>query len=452
MKTTLQHAVLAAALGLALAGGAFAQSAPTPAQQKELDAARAALDQAAQRYAELARKYDAPGAPVRIEKRMLRKPVVGVLLSADDQPGVRIAGVTPDSAAAAAGLKTGDRVVRIDGRRIDAADGEARVAQAREWLGALDGSRPVVLGYERDGKAREVSVTPKVGDRLMIVPGMPGAGFDGNVQVFRGDDGSIEVLADRVHGGPPPQWDAAIAPDVRHEIIRLDGGCKGGDCKLPVLAEAFRWSGLNLAAVDAGLGRYFGTDKGVLVLSTGKELEGLQAGDVVRAIDGKPVAAPRDVMDALRARKAGEKVTVEFLRDKAGKRAEIAVPEALPFKVPAPGMPGQRKMVFVGGDGQVQVFDHGDGPGPIGGMPMVMARDGKQTIVIVDKDGKTRTWEGKPGEAPPAWVQALPKDGRQVEKRVQVIVDEKGNKTILEDEEALPPPPPPAPPAPPAGG
>jgi hypothetical protein len=85
-------------------------------------------------------------------------------------------------------------------------------------------------------------------------------------------------------------------------------------------------------------------------------------------------------------------------------------------------------------------------------MPMVMARDGKQTIVIVDKDGKTRTWEGKPGEAPPAWVQALPKDGRQVEKRVQVIVDEKGNKTILEDEEALPPPPPPAPPAPPAGG
>ena len=450
MKTAMTRSLLAAALGLALAAGASAQTAPTPAQQKELDAARAALDQAAQRYAELARKYDVPGAPVRIEKRMLRKPVVGVLLAPDDKPGVRIAGVTPDSAAAAAGLKTGDRITRIDGRRIDAVDGEARLAQAREWLGALDGSRAVALGYERDGAAREVSLTPKVADRLMILPGMPGAGFDGNVQVFRSGDGDIEVLADRIQGGPPPHWDAAIAPDVRHEIIRLDGGCKGDDCKLPALAEAFRWNGLNLAAVDAGLGRYFGTDKGALVLSTGKDLQGLEAGDVVRMIDGKQVAGPRDVMEALRARKAGEKVAVEFLRDKATRRADIAVPEALPFKLPAPGMGEHRKMVFVGGDGQVQVLD-GAGGAPRAGMPKVVARDGAQTIVIVDKDGKTRTWEGKPGDTPPAWVQALPQDGRRVEKRVQVIVDDKGHKTIVEDEEALPPPPPPAPPAPPKG-
>ena len=101
MKTAMTRSLLAAALGLALAAGASAQTAPTPAQQKELDTARAALDQAAQRYAELARKYDAPGAPVRIEKRMLRKPVVGVLLAPDDKPGVRIAGVTPDAARAA---------------------------------------------------------------------------------------------------------------------------------------------------------------------------------------------------------------------------------------------------------------------------------------------------------------------------------------------------------------
>ena len=40
-------------------------------------------------------------------------------------------------------------------------------------------------------------------------------------------------------------------------------------------------------------------------------------------------------------------------------------------------------------------------------MPKVVARDGARTIVIVDKDGKTRTWEGKPGDTPPAWVQAL---------------------------------------------
>ena len=45
-----------------------------------------------------------------------------------------------------------------------------------------------------------------------------------------------------------------------------------------MLAEAFRWNGLNLASVDAKLGRYFGTDRGVLVLSSGPDLAGLQAG------------------------------------------------------------------------------------------------------------------------------------------------------------------------------
>ena len=47
-----------------------------------------------------------------------------------------------------------------------------------------------------------------------------------------------------------------------------------------------------------------------------------------------------------------------------------------------------------------------------------------------------------------AWVEALPKDGKRVEKRMQVIVDDKGNKTVIEDD-GLPPP---APPAPPKGG
>ena len=83
-----------------------------------------------------------------------------------------------------------------------------------------------------------------------------------------------------------------------------------------MLAEAFRWNGLNLAAVDAQLGRYFGTSEGVLVLSTGKDLDGLQAGDVIRKIGGKPVTHPREAMDALRAQPADAKVSVDYLRDR----------------------------------------------------------------------------------------------------------------------------------------
>lgn len=478
----LEPATLALALGLALAGAAIAQDKPTPTQQKELDAARVELDKAAQRFAELHRKYGGADAPIRIEKRVLRKPVIGVVLAPDDASGVRIAGVTPDSAAAAGGLKGGDRIVSIGGVTLKAASGEARVEEARERLAALDAKTEVKLGYERDGKTRVVALTPKMGDRLLLFP--EGGMADGDIRVFTGDHGEVRVLAERARAEAGDaarhariaevrahaaagdakrhaEWASAIAPDVRTEIIRLGSDCKGDDCKLPVLAEAFRWNGLNLATVDAQLGRYFGTDDGVLVLSTGKDLEGLQAGDVIRTIGGKPVANPREAMELLRAQPADGKVAVDYLRDRKTATAQVSVPKAMTFALPrmaaaprAPGVPGEpgaiqhRKMVFVGPDGKVQTFEHGDGKTPPAWLPKDGPRVEKRKYVMVDKDGKRTEWEGDAGATPPSWVHAMPKDGQRIEKRVQVIVDDKGNRTVIEDDE-LPPPAPPAPLAPP---
>ncbi|QIL19960.1 PDZ domain-containing protein [Thermomonas sp. HDW16] len=467
--------LLALALGVALSGAAIAQSTPTPAQQKQLDAARADLDKAAQRFAELQREYGGADAPIRIEKRVLRKPVIGVLLAPDDAAGVRIAGVTPDSAAAAGGLKSGDRIVSIDGMAIKAANGTARVDEVRERLAALDAKTMIKLGYERDGKTQVVALTPKVGDRLVVFPGLDAdavPNFDDDVHIIETPDGRIDVEADRITehqprserhlqfvrigDGPRADW-AMIAPDVRTEVIRLGNDCRGENCKFPVLAEAFRWNGLNLAAVDAQLGRYFGTSGGVLVLSTGNDLEGLQAGDVIRRIGGKSVNNPREAMEALRAQPADAKVAVDYLRDRNSATAHVSVPKALPFAVPriaaprAPGMPGaieHRKMIFVGEDGKVQTFEDGDGNAPRA-RTASMSKDGeriqKRRFVMVDKDGKRSEWEGDADDTPPAWVQAMPKDGKRVEKRVQVIVDDKGNKTIIEGD-GLPLPPPPAPP------
>src|SRR5690606_27010954 len=118
------------------------------------------------------------------------------------------------------------------------------------------------------------------------------------------------------------------------------GGCKGEDCRMPGLLSAFRWKGLNLASVDAQLGRYFGTDHGVLVLSNG-ELSGLQAGDVIQRIEGKPVGNPREAMAALRGRPAGEKVTINFLRDRKARSTQVTVPKLAPLPLPpaAPAPP-----------------------------------------------------------------------------------------------------------------
>ena len=182
---TTALAPLAVALALALAGGAIAQDAPTPAQRQALDAARAELDQAAKRYAELARQHGIADRAIQIERHAVRKPVIGVLLAPDDASGVRIAGVTPESAAAQGGLKSGDRLLAIDGRRIDAGDGQARVEQARGLLSALDAKTPVRVDYERAGKALSASLTPKVADRLLVMPGIDGAALGaGDIKVI----------------------------------------------------------------------------------------------------------------------------------------------------------------------------------------------------------------------------------------------------------------------------
>jgi membrane-associated protease RseP (regulator of RpoE activity) len=107
-----------------------------------------------------------------------------------------------------------------------------------------------------------------------------------------------------------------------------------------MLTEAFRWSGLNLATVDKDLGRYFGTDRGVLVLSTSTELAGLKAGDVIQSIDGKAVNSPREAMAALRNKPVDSQASVTYLRDRKTGTAQVKVPKLAQLQFPpAPPTP-----------------------------------------------------------------------------------------------------------------
>jgi membrane-associated protease RseP (regulator of RpoE activity) len=440
MKRIPKRLLLACAVGFALAGVAAAQSdAPTPAQQKELDAARADLDRAAKHFAELSGKYHAPNmAPMAMafERQVQRKPVLGVLLAPDPQAGVRIAGVTPDSAAADAGLKSGDKLISVDGKTIRGVDGDARLVDLRGKLAKLDSKTPVQVGYSRDGKDAVVAVTPRISDNVFVWstsgPALdfgglkiePPADSDavrlgGDVTMRPRPDGGVDIEADSIGGMLPP----GVAPEIHREVVRVGDGdndapmapgdvrefrsvftphdCKEKTpCAPSLLLEAFRWNGLNLASLDSSLGKYFGTDKGVLVLSPGPQLSELQAGDVIRSIDGKPVATPREAMDALRAHQAGDKASLALLRDHRDTSAQVTVPKAMPLPIPsAPPAPPAPPP-----------------PPGIGAMP-----------------------------APPA----PPAAPRMVERRHVVVVDDNGKKTEWDDDGNLPPPP--APPAPPSG-
>ena len=428
MKRTMKRLALACAVVLALAGVSAAQSeAPTPAQQKELDAARADLDRAAKHFAELSGKYHAPGmAPMVMtyEKQTMRKPVLGVLLAPDPQAGVRIAGVTPASGAAQAGLKSGDRLMSLDGIAVAGTNDKARLDDIRAKLAKLDAKTPVRVGYVRDGHEATVSVTPHVSDRLFMWNGSDSPmTFSGDVTLQEGADGSfsgatadsleVDDLSDDSRAfmrGNVKVLPAGVAPEVHREVrtLMLSPGCKGKTlCAQPMLLmDAFRWNGLNLASLDPKLGRYFGTDKGVLVLSPGPQLSELQAGDVILGIDGKPVTTPREAMDALRVHKAGDKASLSLLRDHRDTSAQVTVPKAMPLPIPpAPPAPPAPPP-----------------PPGVGALP-----------------------------APPAplAVPGAPNAPRAVERR-HVVVDDNGKRTEWTDDGSVPPPP--APPALPAMG
>lgn len=340
--------LLAAMVGGTLAGTARPQAvdeAGRAAAQSSLRAPRAEVDTARRpvdptfvrsRADECERNPGKANCKV-VLRRMTARPVLGVVLQPDAAAGVRIVAVTPDSAAALAGLRSGDRLRSVGGAQVTGDAPDARLEHARTLLAKLDAGTPVRIGYTRDGNAATVDVQPRVDKRVAIWSPSSGtlSRFGGDVQIQQRADGALDVTADRID----TETVAGVPPMLRREVVMLGDPCEGGSCSTPVLMQALRWNGLNLASVDAQLGRYFGTDRGVLVLSAG-ELDGLQPGDVIQRVDGTAVGTPREVMDALRDKPGDARVPVAYLRDRKPATTQVKVPRlgALPFP-PAPPAP-----------------------------------------------------------------------------------------------------------------
>jgi S1-C subfamily serine protease len=74
---------------------------------------------------------------------------------------------------------------------------------------------------------------------------------------------------------------------------------------------------LELAPMNPQLGRYFGTNEGVLVIRAPSESKlRLKGGDVVLSVDGRTVASPAHLIRVLRSYEAGESFKVEVMRMK----------------------------------------------------------------------------------------------------------------------------------------
>ena len=233
---------------------------------------------------------------------------LGLVMAPNSGKGVKIAAVSPKGPAKDAGLQAGDVITAINGKSIAAKD-QAGVDQTRAALADLKEGQTLKLSYTRNGKT--ANATLKAGK---IEP---------------------QMIINRETRGPMPGG-------VPHAF-----------------AFATRWSGMNLAELNPQLGRYFGANAGVLVLSPKTEFPQLQAGDVITKVDGKAVVRSRDVLEAMRGRKEGEKVALNILRDRKPQSVSITLPkmEPMPPMPPMPPGPPRVAMLFDGAEGGMLTED-----------------------------------------------------------------------------------------------
>lgn len=310
--------------GLALAfllaaGGAVADG--QTASPEELAAARAEVEQAREALMEATRALQALSGneadrivSVHREVREHRsRPVIGIVM---DEPrsgdGVQLSAVTPGGPASKAGIRSGDRLLAINGSRLDSGQPVGQAMELLEGMAVGDEYELLV----RRGNDTELAVgviaeahTPTMVFDLQtsIEPLIVGGqNFKFNVKELQSE---LERVREGLH--------------VRIPEVNVSGS---GDINF--WRFGFGWSGLELARVNPDLGRYFGVEEGALVVDVDESIEGdLLAGDVILSVQGRSVAEPGEVMRELRRYDAGETVSVEVARDGRTIDVDVTAPQ-----------------------------------------------------------------------------------------------------------------------------
>lgn len=275
--------------------------------QKRLAEARARLEQAAREVAELSGQvYGRVGGPTVIFREIHQgKPraMLGVNISGvpgdGKSDGVKILGVGPGSPADNAGLRAGDTIISIDGESLTGTSSSDSSEKLLKHMAGIEPGKSVTLAYRRNGKTERVKIKTadmRPMDRMAMSRFGPGMkiirrGFNGP----RGGAGAIALNDAPFFSGP----------------------------------FARQWGDLELAPLSQRLGKYFGTDSGVLVIHAPRDDKmKLEDGDVILSIDGRKPNDPGHAMQILRSYATGEKLTMEVMRDKRHRKVEMTIPEA----------------------------------------------------------------------------------------------------------------------------
>ena len=241
------------------------------------------------------------------------RPRIGVIVdmdasAANNKLGATIKSVTPGGPAAKAGLEAGDVITKFNGVSLGG-DEPGAGQKLVELAQTLSPGDSVKVEYRRGTANRTATIVA--------------ADIGGAAWAWSSGPGTPQMLkrdwAEANREFTMVDMERSMA-DMGHDFqFRFGGGPFG----------------LELAEMNAGLGEYFGTARGVLVLENPADSTlPLKAGDVILAIDGREPASIGQARRIFASYDSGDVAKVEIMRMKKKSTVSWTVPAGLRMKVP----------------------------------------------------------------------------------------------------------------------
>jgi membrane-associated protease RseP (regulator of RpoE activity) len=292
--------VLALLPGLALAADDDKEKGQADIEAQLADA-RARLEAAAREVAELSGQLTGPimqDYMIAGVAGMHSRAMLGINLGDDRQAkeGVPVQSVTPGGPASDAGLRAGDVIIGVDGKNLRSKDKSSAAALVEHMRTVKVGDK-VKVEYLRDGKTNSAEITTEP------------FGF-----------GRMAM------GGPPDRVFMMRAPGLLGAVPAVP------PTPFTMAFPAANVLDMELVAMTPKLGKYFGTDKGVLVVRAPGDSElKLEDGDVILDIDGRTPQNGAHALRILGSYQPGEKVAINVLRDRKRVKLSVTVSEHGPM-------------------------------------------------------------------------------------------------------------------------
>lgn len=221
---------------------------------------------------------------------MEKRPLLGVYISnydKDGQKGALIDGLVEGSAAQEAALKEGDVIVGVNGKEITSEK------QLKEVISSFEVGEEVNVKYLRDGKKASQKV--RLGQSKDMVVFNHGFGPKGSGEFFFEGEFDEDAFQEQMEKLKDMNIDFDFDLDFNDDAAFL--GVTPGE------------------KTDAGV------SIGKVITGSSAEKMGLRSGDIITKLDGRSIEHFDDLAEVIKAKKAGDTVAVEYLRD--GKKGKL---------------------------------------------------------------------------------------------------------------------------------